>query len=57
MPQKRKLGGTRKSLKRQVKTRDLRERFLIVCEGKKTEPLYFEGKIKIKTVNKILRMR
>jgi hypothetical protein len=28
---------------RQVKTRELRQRFLIVCEGGKTEPRYFES--------------
>jgi hypothetical protein len=29
--------------KRQEETRELRERFLIVCEGEKTEPNYFES--------------
>jgi hypothetical protein len=29
--------------KRQVETRELIERFLIVCEGEKTEPNYFES--------------
>ena len=28
---------------RQVDRQEVKERFLIVCEGKKTEPLYFEG--------------
>ena len=28
---------------RQVDARSVKERFLIVCEGEKTEPLYFEG--------------
>lgn len=28
---------------RRLNTRDVRKRFLIVCEGKRTEPNYFEG--------------
>ncbi len=28
---------------RQVDRQEIKERFLIVCEGKKTEPIYFEG--------------
>lgn len=30
-------------LPRKVNTREIRKRFLIVCEGEKTEPNYFEG--------------
>ena len=41
MPRKRKPDGKKRSLKRLVGARNLRQRFLIVCEGEKTEPLYF----------------
>jgi len=33
----------RKAQKRREETRSVRRYFLIVCEGEKTEPLYFEG--------------
>ncbi len=33
---------TKKALCRPVNVRELRDKFLIVCEGKKTEPNYFE---------------
>lgn len=33
----------RKSYQRRVNTREIRQRFLIVCEGEKTEPNYFES--------------
>ena len=33
----------RRTLKRPVRRRDLRPRFLIVCEGEKTEPNYFRS--------------
>lgn len=42
MPRKRKPDGRKAHLKRRVNTRDLRQRFLIVCEGEKTEPAYFK---------------
>lgn len=32
-----------RSLRRKVNTRELRQRFLIVCEGQKTEPNYFQA--------------
>ncbi len=32
----------RRSLRRRVNVRELRQRFLIVCEGEKTEPNYFD---------------
>lgn len=35
--------GTRKTGERDCHTRPLRQRFLIVCEGEKTEPHYFEA--------------
>ncbi len=35
--------GRKSSLKRQINRRPLRQRFLIVCEGEKTEPYYFRG--------------
>ncbi len=35
-------GNKKKSLERLVDTRNLRQRFLIVCEGEKTEPFYFK---------------
>ena len=35
--------AARTSAQRGLDGRDVRERFLIVCEGAKTEPLYFEG--------------
>ena len=38
----RKLASSNK-YSRKVRTRELRQRFLIVCEGKKTEPNYFNG--------------
>ncbi|MEA2013421.1 MAG: hypothetical protein U9O87_10165 [Verrucomicrobiota bacterium] len=31
------------TLKRDIRTRKERFRYLIVCEGKKTEPYYFEA--------------
>lgn len=31
------------SYSRKQKTRELKKKFLIVCEGEKTEPNYFEG--------------
>lgn len=36
-------GGCRGYSQRNVETRNLRKRFLIVCEGEKTEPNYFRG--------------
>ena len=33
----------RRSLRRRVNVRELRQRFLIVCEGEKTEPNYFNS--------------
>jgi hypothetical protein len=33
----------RKESKRSVETREKRVYFLIICEGEKTEPNYFEG--------------
>jgi len=33
----------RRSLHRRVNVRELRQRFLIVCEGEKTEPNYFNS--------------
>jgi len=33
----------RQSYRRRVNTREIRQRLLIVCEGKKTEPNYFKG--------------
>ena len=41
MSRKRKPDGRKRGLKRAVNTRALRQRFLIVCEGEKTEPSYF----------------
>ena len=35
--------AARTSKQRPFDAREVKERFLIVCEGKKTEPLYFEG--------------
>ena len=35
--------GKRNPYKRKVNTREIRERFLIVCEGGQTEPNYFKG--------------
>ena len=47
MPERRSTGGPRGQRRgyadRRVKTRELRQRFLIVCEGGKTEPRYFES--------------
>lgn len=48
MARKRKLhghkkGGGRGYDRRSIKRRDPGERFLIVCEGEKTEPNYFES--------------
>jgi hypothetical protein len=40
MPKRRK--GGRGYYHRRVNVREVRQRFLIVCEGEKTEPLYFE---------------
>lgn len=42
MPKKRKLSG-RGYQSRRVNTREPLQRFLIVCEGEKTEPAYFDG--------------
>lgn len=42
MARRHKSDGRKKSLKRPVNIRNLRQRFLIVCEGEKTEPLYFK---------------
>lgn len=36
-------GGTRGYTSRRVNVRDVRQRFLIVCEGEKTEPNYFRS--------------
>ncbi len=33
----------RRGLQRRVNVRELRQRFLIVCEGEKTEPNYFNS--------------
>ena len=38
-----KLPWQRQQYRRKVETRELRKSFLIVCEGEKTEPKYFEG--------------
>ena len=35
--------AARTSSRREIDRQETRERFLIVCEGAKTEPLYFEG--------------
>ena len=35
--------GRKSSLKRRTNYRELRKRFIIVCEGEKTEPTYFSG--------------
>jgi hypothetical protein len=43
MRQKRRLPRSRKQLSRIVNTRKTRDRFLIVCEGERTEPLYFDA--------------
>jgi hypothetical protein len=44
MPERRSTGRQRRGYAdRRVKTRELRQRFLIVCEGGKTEPRYFES--------------
>lgn len=43
MARKPKLDGRKSNLKRQINQRPLRQRFLIVCEGEKTEPNYFHG--------------
>jgi hypothetical protein len=48
MPERRSTGWPRRGQRRgyadrRVKTRELRQRFLIVCEGGKTEPRYFES--------------
>ena len=44
MSRKRKPSGRGKGYKsRQVRNRPLLQRFLIVCEGEKTEPVYFDG--------------
>ena len=42
MTRTRKPDGRKKSLNRTVNKRELRQRFLIVCEGEKTEPFYFK---------------
>jgi hypothetical protein len=41
MPKQRRRAGKR--LRRRVNIRELRDKFLIVCEGARTEPLYFES--------------
>lgn len=38
------------NLTRRINTRDEKDRFLIVCEGAKTEPLYFKS-FKVRTAN------
>jgi hypothetical protein len=44
MPERRSTGRQRRGYAdRRVKTRELRQRFLIVCEGEKTEPRHFES--------------
>ena len=43
MPRKRKPSGRRGYKPRRVNTREPLQRFLIVCEGEKTEPAYFDG--------------
>ena len=44
MPERRSRGRPRRGYAdRRVETRELRQRFLIVCEGEKTEPRYFES--------------
>jgi len=44
MPERRGTGRPRRGYADcRVKTRELRQRFLIVCEGGKTEPRYFES--------------
>ena len=47
MPERRSTGRPTRPARgyadRRVKTRELRQRFLIVCEGGKTEPRYFES--------------
>ena len=43
MPKRSKRPGGRKGLRRRVNIREQREKFLIVCEGEKTEPNYFES--------------
>jgi hypothetical protein len=43
MPKICRIPGGRARPGRPVNTRRLRERFLIVCEGERTEPLYFEN--------------
>ncbi len=42
MPRTPKPDGRKKNLNRIVDKRELRQRFLIVCEGEKTEPFYFK---------------
>jgi hypothetical protein len=43
MARKPKPASRKSSLKRQINQRPLRQRFLIVCEGEKTEPNYFRS--------------
>ncbi len=43
MTRSRRQRSKRSCLSRRINRRDLRPRFLIVCEGKKTEPNYFES--------------
>jgi hypothetical protein len=44
MPERRSKGRPRRGYAdRRVETCELRQRFLIVCEGGKTEPRYFES--------------
>ena len=43
MPDKRRHGRRAASFGRRVNTRPVRQRFLIVCEGTKTEPNYFKA--------------
>lgn len=40
---KKRRSSAEKNYKRRTSFRDPRERLLIVCEGSKTEPRYFEG--------------
>ena len=43
MPEPKKLKDRRARLGRRVNQRELRQRFLIVCEGRQTEPNYFKA--------------
>ncbi|MDF5725464.1 MAG: RloB family protein [Rhizonema sp. PD37] len=40
---KKKINSRRRYLQRKVDTREVKQRFLIVCEGEKTEPNYFRS--------------